>query len=412
MIDSRAVLADLEQLRALTADEHGAQRVAWSTMWLRARQWFEEKLANLAVEHHYDAAGNHWVTLAGASERALVIGSHLDSVPNGGWLDGCLGVLTGLQILKYQAEKHNGKPPCTIKLVDWADEEGARFGRSLFGSSAFAGTHSIEADRNRTDRDGTTLESALSACGISVDRAGEAAVERKNLAAYLELHIEQGPILERLEKPLAAVLGTKGVERWSITFHGQEAHSGSTPMEDRRDALAACAKLALEIRPIARKHPNSVATMGSVKTFPGIVTAVVGRCEATLDIRDLEADVLAGMLRDARVASERFAAEERCTVEWSKIWSIDPIPFHPELIKLCEKASIETAGTSELLPSGPLHDAAEVARLGIPTVMMFVQSLNGLSHNRAEDTKREHLEQAVFAMNRLAESTMDWILRH
>jgi N-carbamoyl-L-amino-acid hydrolase len=244
-----------------------------------------------------------------------------------------------------------------------------------------------------------------------VDRVGDAARERKNLAAYLELHIEQGPILERLGKPLGVVQGTKGVERWAITFHGQEAHSGSTPMEVRRDALAACAKLALEIRPIARKHPNSVATMGSMKTFPGIVTAVVGRCEATLDMRDLDADVLASMLRDAREASERFADEERCTVEWSKIWSIEPIPFNPELIALCNEAIVETVGVSEQLPSGPLHDAAEVARLGIPTVMMFVQSLNGLSHNRAENTERAHLEQAVTAMNRLAEKTMAWVCR-
>jgi len=380
-------------------------------MSLRARSWFEQKLARLPVEHHYDAAGNHWITLPGASERTLVLGSHLDSVPNGGWLDGCLGVLTGLEILKHLARKHNGRPPCTIKLVDWADEEGARFGRSLFGSSAFAGTQTIDADRVRADREGTTLEAALAACGILVDRIADASVERKNLSAYLELHIEQGPILERLNKPLAVVQGTKGVERWAITFHGQEAHSGSTPMEVRHDALAACAKLALEIRPIARQHPNSVATMGSVKTFPGIVTSVVGRCEATLDMRDLDADVLASMLRDARAASERFAAEERCTVDWSKIWSIEPIPFHPELIALCDKAILETVGVSEQLPSGPLHDAAEVARLGIPTVMMFVQSLNGLSHNRAEDTKREHLEKAVIAMNRLAELTIDWILR-
>lgn len=412
MVDAGAVIAHLEELRSLTADEHGAQRIAWSPVWLRARAWFEQQLADLPTEHHYDAAGNHWMTLPGVSERALVLGSHLDSVPNGGWLDGCLGVLAGLEILRHLAREHNGRPPCTIKLVDWADEEGARFGRSLFGSSAFAGTQSVDADRARTDRDGTTLEAALSACGVSVDRVGDAAVERKNLAAYLELHIEQGPILERLGKPLAVVQGTKGVERWAITFHGQEAHSGSTPMEVRHDALAACAKLALEIRPIARKHQNSVATMGSVKTFPGIVTSVVGRCEATLDMRDLDANVLASMLREARAASERFAAEERCTVDWSKIWSIEPIPFHPELIALCDKAILETVGVSEKLPSGPLHDAAEVARLGIPTVMMFVQSLNGLSHNRAEDTTREHLEQAVVAMNRLAELTIDWILRH
>jgi N-carbamoyl-L-amino-acid hydrolase len=412
MVDAGAVIEHLEELRSLTADEHGAQRIAWSPMWLRARSWFEQKLVGIPVEHHYDAAGNHWITLPGASEQALVLGSHLDSVPNGGWLDGCLGVLASLEVLKHLAREHNGRPPCTIKLVDWADEEGARFGRSLFGSSAFAGTQTIDADRARTDRDGTTLEAALAACGVAIDRVGNAAAERRNLAAYLELHIEQGPILERLGKPLAVVQGTKGVERWAITFHGQEAHSGSTPMEVRRDALAACAKLALEIRPIARKHENSVATMGSVKTFPGIVTSVVGRCEATLDMRDLNGDVLASMLREARAASERFAAEERCTVDWSKIWSIEPIPFHPELIALCDKAILETVGVSEQLPSGPLHDAAEVARLGIPTVMMFVQSLDGLSHNWAEDTSREHLQQAVIAMNRLAELTIDWILRH
>jgi N-carbamoyl-L-amino-acid hydrolase len=420
MVDSARVLRHLEELRALTADEQGAQRVAWTPIWLKARAWFEEKLEALAsaaapnLEHHYDAAGNHWVTLKGASEKALVVGSHLDSVPNGGWLDGSLGVLVGLEVLTSFAEEYGGRPPVTVRLVDWADEEGARFGRSLFGSAAFAGNHSIEADRVRTDREGVTLEAALRKCGVEVERVGDASVEQENMAAYLELHIEQGPILEKLGKPLAVVQGTKGVERWAITFRGQEAHSGSTPMEVRRDALAAAAKLALEIRPIARKQASdsqSVATMGSVKTFPGIVTAVVGRCEVTLDMRDLDAEVLAGMLREAREASERFSREEGCTVEWSKIWSIEPIPFHGELIALCEEAIVETVGVSERLPSGPLHDAAEVARIGIPTVMMFVQSLKGLSHNRAEDTERKHLEQATMAFGSLAEKTMAWVGR-
>jgi N-carbamoyl-L-amino-acid hydrolase len=411
MVDAGRVLGNLEELRALTGDAFGAQRVAWSPEWLKARAWFEKKLEGLPVEHHFDAAGNRWVTLAGESERAVVVGSHLDSVPNGGWLDGALGVMAGLEVLTHVAEVYAGRPPVTVKLVDWADEEGARFGRSLFGSAAFAGKATVEADRGRTDRDGVTLEAALAACGVDVERVGEAVVEQKNLAAYLELHIEQGPILERLEKPLAVVQGTKGVERWAITFRGQEAHSGSTPMEVRRDALSAAAKLALEIRPIARRHPQAVATMGSVKTSPGIVTAVVGRCECTLDMRDLDAGVLAQMLREAREASERFAEEEGCSVEWAKIWSIEPIPFAAELIALCEEAIVETVGTSERLPSGPLHDAAEVARLGVPTVMMFVQSLKGLSHNAAEDTKREHLEQAVEAFVRLSEKTMAWIQR-
>jgi N-carbamoyl-L-amino-acid hydrolase len=408
-VDARGAIGLLKELRTLTADEHGAQRLAWSPTWLKAREWFLGKLRELPVEHHYDAAGNSWTTLKGESEKALILGSHLDSVPNGGWLDGALGLMGAYAVLCRISEEFGGQPPVTVRLVDWADEEGARFGRSLFGSSAFAGTHTIDQDRGRTDAGGKRLEDALAECGVRVDAIGKAGVERKNAAAYLELHIEQGPVLEKLGFPLGAVLGTKGVERHAITFHGQEAHSGSTPMNARRDALAAAAKLALEIRPIAMKHADAVCTMGSVKTFPGIVTAVVGRCEATLDQRDLDAEVLASMYREAQEMSEVFAKEEGCTVEWSRIWNIAPEPFHSELIALCEAAIEETAGKSHRLPSGPLHDAAEVSRAGIPTVMMFVQSLKGISHNKIEDTKEEHLELAITAFDRLAAKTMDWI---
>jgi N-carbamoyl-L-amino-acid hydrolase len=244
-----------------------------------------------------------------------------------------------------------------------------------------------------------------------MDRFPEAEKERANAEAYLELHIEQGPVLERMNLPLGVVLGTKGVERHNITFHGQEAHSGSTPMNARRDALAAAAKLALEIRNIAGKHPDAVCTMGSLKTFPGIVTAVVGRCEATLDQRDLDANILAQMYHEAQEASQRFAAEEKCTVEWSRLWSIEPVPFHPVLLELCEQSIREVSGTSHSMPSGPLHDAAEVARAGIPTVMLFVQSLRGISHNKIEDTREEHLEMSVVALDRLASKTVDWIAR-
>jgi N-carbamoyl-L-amino-acid hydrolase len=399
------MIQELEELRALTSDENGAQRVAWTDTWLNAREWFTSKLAGLPVEDHYDAAGNRWITLHGESPKALILGSHLDSVPNGGWLDGCLGVLTALDVLRSFGDR----PPVTIRLVDFADEEGARFGRSLLGSSAFAGTHSIEADRGRLDKDGIRLDAALARCGVQIDRFPEAQREQENAAAYLELHIEQGPVLEALGLPLGVVLGTKGVERHAITFHGQEAHSGSTPMRSRKDALAAAAKLALEIRAIAGKHPDAVCTMGSVKTFPGIVTAVVGRCETTLDQRDLDAAVLAQMYAEARAASERFATEEGCTVEWSRIWNIEPVPFHPELIGLCDEAIVEVAGRSHQLPSGPLHDAAEVSRCGIPSVMMFVQSLGGISHNKIEDTRREHLELAAQAFTKLAHKTAAWI---
>jgi len=408
-VDADAAIGLLKELRALTADEHGAQRLAWSPMWLKAREWFQSKLSALPVEHHLDAAGNSWATLTGSSERTLILGSHLDSVPNGGWLDGCLGVIGAYAVLRRIAEDYDGKPPVTVRLVDWTDEEGARFGRSLFGSSAFAGTHSIEQDRVRIDAGDTRLEDALAACGVNLEAIGDAGRERKNAAAYLELHIEQGPVLESMGLPLAAVLGTKGVERHAITFHGQEAHSGSTPMAARRDALAAAAKLALEIRTVAKRHAGAVCTMGSVRTFPGIVTAVVGRCETTLDQRDLDSGVLATMYREAQEKSIQFAEEEGCTVEWSRIWNIAPEPFHPQLIALCEDAIRETAGSSHCMPSGPLHDAAEVSRAGIPTVMMFVQSLKGISHNKIEDTREDHLHLAITAFDKLASKTIDWI---
>jgi beta-ureidopropionase / N-carbamoyl-L-amino-acid hydrolase len=408
-LNPQRTIAELKELRSLTSNEHGAQRVAWTDTWLQAREWFAKKLAGLPVEHHYDAAGNNWVTLPGAADKCLLLGGHLDSVPNGGWLDGCLDFLAAFEVLRRFNDEFDGRPPITIRIVDWADEEGARFGRSLLGSSAFAGTHSIDADRARTDRDGMKLEEALRRCNIQIDRFPEATREQKNAAAYLELHIEQGPVLEHLGLPLGVVLGTKGVERHSITFHGQEAHSGSTPMNARRDALAAAAKLALEIRNIAEKHPDAVCTMGSVKTFPGIVTAVVGRCEATLDQRDLDPRILAQMFQEAQDASRRFAEEEKCTVEWSRIWNIEPIAFRPELVKLCEESIQEVSGHSHKMPSGPLHDAAEVSRAGIPTVMLFVQSLRGISHNKIEDTREDHLALAVTALDRLASKTVAWL---
>ena len=409
-INPDLTISELKELRELTSDEFGAQRVAWTPTWLKAREWFQSKLSDLPIKHHYDGAGNHWTTLKGQSDKALLLGSHLDSVPNGGWLDGALGVLAGLAVMRRLNEQYQGAPPVTIRLVDWADEEGARFGTSLFGSSAFAGNHCGEVDRNRVDREGFTLADAMWGCGFSIDNLDASRVERANAAAYLELHIEQGPVLESVNKPLAIVTGTKGVERHSITFFGQEAHSGSTPMGVRRDALAAAAKFALEIYPIAQKHRDAVCTVGSLKTKPGIVTAVVGQAELTLDQRDLDPRVLELMLTEAKEASQKFATEHGCTVEWSKILSIEPVPFHTELIQLCEESIRDVSGSAPYLPSGPLHDAAEVSLLGIPTVMMFVQSLHGISHNRIEDTSEEHLLLAIRALDNLADRTIEWIL--
>jgi N-carbamoyl-L-amino-acid hydrolase len=217
-------------------------------------------------------------------------------------------------------------------------------------------------------------------------------------------------VLESLDLPLGVVLGTFGVERHLITWTGQAAHAGSTPMDKRRDALAGAAKLALEIREIAKRTGDgAVCTSGGVVCKPGIVTSVVETAEQLLDQRHLDAAKLRRMLEEAKEASERFAREESIDVSWSKIWSIEPIPFDGQLIELADQSIVEVAGSSHRLPSGPLHDAAEVARAAVPTVMLFVQSLRGLSHTKLEDTKAEHLELSVQALDRLASKASDWI---
>jgi hydantoinase/carbamoylase family amidase len=406
----KRTVAELKELRGFTADENGAQRVAFSATWAKARAWLRQKLEAFGPEIHTDEAGNLWATLRGESEKALLIGGHIDSVPNGGWLDGSLDTLAGVEILRRLDAQYHGKPPVTVRLVDWADEEGARFGKSLFGSSACSGHLEVEEARGLKDKDGITLPAALQASGIDFEKVKDCRKELTNAAAYLELHIEQGPVLLDLDRPLATVLGTFGVERHAITFRGQAAHAGATPMNKRKDAFLAAAKMSPEIYRITERH-GGVCMIGSCTTRPGFPTSVIEECRITLDQRHLDGDALAQMLQAAKEASERFAKEGNVTVSWERIWQIEPIPFHADLIALCDQAISESGAVPHRMPSGPLHDTSEVARAGIPSVMMFVQSLHGISHNKLEDTKEEHLELAVVAFDKLADKAIRWVER-
>ncbi len=186
-LDPKRMVAELKELRSLTSDANGAQRVAFTRTWVETRAWLKSKLEALPVEVHTDAAGNLWTTLRGQSEDALLIGGHMDSVPNGGWLDGCLNVLAGVEILRRIAEQHNGKPPVTVRLVDWADEEGARFGKSLFGSSACSGNLNMDEARELKDKQNIRLPDALKEVGVDFERVKESGKELKNAAAYLAL---------------------------------------------------------------------------------------------------------------------------------------------------------------------------------------------------------------------------------
>ncbi|TCJ12211.1 Zn-dependent hydrolase [Rubrobacter taiwanensis] len=404
-VDCRRAVEELRELDRLTGGPEGARRVCWTEEWARAREWLRGLLDEIECEVEVDEAGNLWATAPGDSERAVILGGHLDSVPNGGWLDGCLNIIAALESFRVLAPRRR---PVTLRLVDWADEEGARFGRSLLGSSACAGTLNPDEVRGLRDRDGVALPDALREHGVELDRMNESHRQLENAAAYLELHIEQGPVLDRLGLPLGVVLGTFGVERHAVRFTGRHAHSGATPMDARRDAFIAAARSAVAFRDDAARRDDVRATTGFVNVRPGIVTAFNGWCEMSLDQRALRADVLADMLEVAKENSGRIAEEEGCEVEWERLWRIEPVPFDGGLIELAEEAVREVAGTSHRLPSGPLHDAAEMARL-MPAVMLFVRSLRGLSHTKEEDTPVEDVEMSVRALHRLAIKTMDWV---
>jgi len=407
---AQRVVSDLRELAQLTSDENGAQRVAWGPIWRTARSWFAQKVKHeLGLPVATDSAGNNHVVLPGKSDRTVILASHLDSVPNGGWLDGCLGVIAGLEALRREAA--SGECAVTLRLIDWADEEGARFGRSLVGSSAAGGSLNVEDIRNLKDRAGITQADAMRDDGVNIDTMLDAHKQLKqiNARAYLELHIEQGPVLESMNKSTGTVLGTFGVERHMLKFTGQAAHSGSTPIPMRRDAFLAAAQFALAVRAIGLKHSkpgaNVVCTCGIVKVEPGIVTAVPGVCEISIDQRALDANVLAAMYAEAQAASQTAAKDNNVSVEWKRLWSINPRPFDPTLLRLCDEAVREATGDAPRLPSGPLHDSAEMVP-HMPVVMMFAHSARGLSHCKEEDTPVEHLEKSIWAFLLLVEKTL------
>jgi len=394
--DGGRVVAMLRTLAELTSDLAGAQRVAWTGVWQKARAFLREQLQGLPVTVQTDVAGNQWARLPGAGNGVVIIGSHLDSVPDGGWLDGAYGVMCAVETIRCLAAR--GPLPCALALVEWADEEGARFGHSLFGSSAVAGTLNVAEARELTDARGLRLGDVVAEHGVLLDRLEEARQETRGARAYLEAHIEQGPVLEREGLPIGAVSGTVGVERHRVIFRGQTAHSGSTPMDARRDTFLAAAATALAVRSSAVRH-QGVGTVGAASLRPGIVTAVAGETAILVDQRHPDARGLDAMLAEVRRASREAARAEGCAVTWEPVFRVRPQPFADDLVGVVREVCAELTGHERVLPSWALHDATPMAGV-IPTAMVFTSSTRGISHAREEDTPEVHLRLGLEAFYR------------
>jgi hydantoinase/carbamoylase family amidase len=394
------VIADLRELARRTGDEAGAQRLCWGDGWRTARDFLGELLAEIGLEPEIDEAGNAWAYLTGEAEPALAVGSHVDSVPNGGWLDGALGVMGALGVLRAWAGGE-ARPPRTLAFVDWADEEGARFGRSLFGSSAAAGTFDPAELASARDADGRRAPGVLAENGVELEQVLESRSRLDRLGAYLELHIEQGPVLEAEGISAAAVSGCVGVERLRFEIRGRVSHAGTTPMDARHDAGLAAAATALRVEEIAVAE-GGVGTVGEIGFEPGIPTAVPGRASMVVDLRNRGLDALSRMLDATRQAVAACAAERSCQVSEEPVWSIEPIEFDPELVALAREACEGVTGTAYELPSGALHDAASMAP-HLPTAMVFSPSIAGISHAPEEDTAEPDLKVAIEAFGDLVE---------
>ena len=422
--DPARVVADLLELRSLTSQPVdggiaqtvcgrpsdgpplGSARLAWTEPWARAREWFASTFDGVPVETTIDPAGNLWVTLPGARPDRIVLGSHLDSVPNGGWLDGCLGVLAGAEVLRG-LHRDGVELPVSVSVVDWADEEGARFGRSLFGSGAVAGTLDVAAVSELVDNAGRRLADVVSEHGVEMSTVMTAGDVVSSIVASAELHIEQGPLLEAAGLRLAALHGILGVERRMVRIKGQACHAGATPIPMRRDPTVAAARMAVAIRDLGLRL-DAFTTVGVWRVHPSVPTAVNGRTEFSVDMRHLSRDVLDELVAGLDQLVAEIAEEERVESEIDVLWSIDPIAFHPDLVEFASDVVEARSGLRHVMPSGPMHDSAEMSRAGIPTVMLFTPSKLGLSHTHIEDTDEADIELGVAAFDDLVRRMIPW----
>jgi allantoate deiminase len=390
------VAASLDDLARIGGGaDGGVTRVAWSPELFAAYAWAEERMRALGLEVEVDPAGNLLGRWQAGEGKAVLVGSHLDTVPSGGRLDGALGVVAALHAVRLLQDE-GFQPARPLWVVAFMDEEGTRFNAALFGSRAFAG-EAVEGVGDRVDAGGTTLRDAMRTAGYALDRAGEAA-RIGDVGAYVELHIEQGPVLVGEGIDIGVVTGIVGLRGYRVRLRGEANHAGTTPMELRRDAFAAAARIALELRAFARGRERVTSNVGRIAVAPGGANVVPGFAEFTIDVR---ATTPAGIreLEDVVAATvERVAQEEGVEAELDQTFALEPLELDERLVETVERAAASEGASSRRLPSGAGHDAMVIGR-HVPAAMIFVPSRGGISHSPDEYT---HPSQVELGMRVLA----------
>jgi N-carbamoyl-L-amino-acid hydrolase len=385
----------------------GINRLTLTDLDREVRDWFKAQAEALGCTVGVDDMGAMYARRKGRRDDVppIALGSHLDTQPTGGKFDGTLGTLAALEVLRtLEAAGYETYAP--IEIVNWTNEEGSRFAPALIASGVFGGIFERDWAYAQKDRDGVTFGEALEAIGY---RGAERCGARK-FSAFFELHIEQGPILEREDKDIGIVSGVQGVRWFDCTLVGRDAHAGTTPMPARRDALLGAARMIEAIDRIARSHaPLAVATVGVIEARPASRNVIPGETWFTIDLRHPDEATLEILETEIRAALAQTAADLRLDATLDRIWSQAPVPFHPRCIAAVTKAATLCGFSAREIVSGALHDAAYVSRVA-PAGMIFVPCRDGISHNEEEFSSQEQcargaqvLLQAVLEIDRQLE---------
>jgi N-carbamoyl-L-amino-acid hydrolase len=399
--DVGRIAADIAALRELTVPDRPYTRRAFTPVYAQGRQWLSVAMADAGLHPEMDAAGNLVGRSPGPDRASVAIGSHIDTVPDGGAYDGVAGVVAGLEVARLVQRAAN-ELPFTLEVIDFLSEEPSDFGVSCIGSRGMAGTLS-ESDLTRTDHAGTSLREALRAVGGRPEALRGPLRARGSLRAYLELHIEQGPVLERAGAPIGIVTGMVGIRRYEVRLVGTAAHAGTTPMDSRRDALAGVAELVLAVERLGRdgsRDDGVLGTVGALALTPNAANVVPGEVTATVELRAPGNEALDGAQRELEAGMAEVASARGLGLEFVEVSRTPPVELDRDLCAMLERAA-RAAGVQALqMVSGAGHDAGHVAPLG-PAAMVFVPCREGLSHSPSESADPEDIAVGAEVMLRV-----------
>ena len=400
-INSERLWSSLMELARIGATpKGGVRRVTLTPADREGRELFARWCRESGLELRVDAIGNMFARRKGTDDDAppVVMGSHLDTQPNGGRFDGAYGVMAGLEVIRALNDA-GVRTRAPLEVASWTNEEGSRFVPTLMGSGVFAGVYTLEEVLKNRDADGISVGEALKAIGYR----GEARPHK--VGAYFEAHIEQGPVLEDSKTTIGVVQGALGQRWYDVLVAGQDAHAGPTPMELRKDALLAAAELTLEVNRIANAFPDYArGTVGHIQVKPNSRNVIPGEVRMTVDLRNAKDATLLAMKKDLAETAERIARRRRVSISLEEVVYFPPSEFAAELVARVRSAATELGLGHRDIVSGAAHDAVYLSRVA-PTAMIFVPCEGGISHNEIENARPDDLAAGCSVLLRAVMAT-------